>query len=96
MGLSRGLTSVYSGHRTLNNDSRQTIKPCQSIDNLLQGRELCYHIEEQCDEPGGMILALSHQAARMTTTYVNRLRYKAVTMPYLCLVPAPSESALLH
>ena len=30
--------------------------------------------------------AFSTQASQVDTVHVNRLKYKAVTMPYLCLV----------
>ena len=85
-GTLRELTCVGSSHRTLNNDSRQTFEPGQGIENLLKGRELCHHIEKECDQPGVMMSAFSTQAFQADTIYVNRLKYNAVTMPYLCLV----------
>jgi type IV secretory pathway VirB10-like protein len=45
-----GLTSIDSGDSAFNNDDWQSIETCQEVDNLLQCRQLSYHVQENCNQ----------------------------------------------
>lgn len=45
------LTGIDSCHCALDYHCWETVEPSQSIDDLLERRELCYHIQKECDEP---------------------------------------------
>lgn len=44
------LTGINGSNRALNDNNRKTVQSCQESDNLLQCRELSYHVQEHGNE----------------------------------------------
>jgi len=96
--LSPVLTRVDSRDGAFHNDSSQSTEACQGFDDLLKSRELRHHVEKNSDKPS-IPKSRVVEEERLNSPYVRRLKYRAVTTPYLCLVHSvktkPSGHCLL-